>query len=587
MSQALSAQSAGAPQSPPIDVPWSAWMAPLRPFIQVVAAIRASVSVKLLAGFLLGAVLMLGLAVLNFGVINRMNTDLNNVNDAHKRVEYSSNMYYDITAQSHLRGMALLTKQNSYNNTLNDKKTDFAKNFAALQKITPTSSDSDRQQLSALLAQQAQKAQNNTDPEIKKVAPELQKQSAQLLSGGSLLDLVQAENTSLAGSSAKVQNLYQQGNYAEATNVHLSEEHPTSHVLEGQLQALIYKSDGDLAAATSAFQSDRNQLLVTAGAASAASVLIAILLGLILASAFVRPVRVMDHALARIAGGDFGAKVKVPNRDEFGTLAKNLNATSTQLASLYGELQALNAGLEGKVQDQLTEIERASGLRRYLSPQLADSIMSGRMEVGEKPRRRNLTVLFSDLHDFTPLSQRVEPDELVDMLNEYLTAMTEIVFRYGGTLDKYEGDAIMAFYGDPVPLADHPARAVKTALEMRDQLAELQSHWHVLPQPLSIATGISTGYVTVGNIGSPSRLEYTVIGNHVNLAKRLADRAKPGQILISERTLVGVQEYVDATEVFNVRLQGVSKRLKVFEINPRGQTNLTVLPRTAQAEEIG
>jgi class 3 adenylate cyclase len=321
--------------------------------------------------------------------------------------------------------------------------------------------------------------------------------------------------------------------------------------------------------------------------AAVASLIVAILLGLVLSSAFVRPVRQVDAALARIAGGDFGTRVHVANRDEFGTLSQNLNATSTRLATLYGELESLNAGLETKVQEQLGELERASGLRRYLSPQLADSIMTGQMEVGQKPRRRNLTILFADLRDFTLLSQRVEPDELVDMLNEYLTTMTEMVFRYGGTLDKYIGDGIMAFYGDPVPFADHPARAVKTALEMREQVMQMQRRWHVLQQPLDVGIGISTGYVTVGNIGSPSRLEYTVIGNHVNLASRLAGRAKPGQILVSERTLVGVQEQVEAMEVFNVRLQGVSRRVKVYEINPVGQTNLTVLPAPVPTQEIG
>jgi adenylate cyclase len=183
------------------------------------------------------------------------------------------------------------------------------------------------------------------------------------------------------------------------------------------------------------------------------------------------------------------------------------------------------------------------------------------------------------MRDFTPISLKVEPDELVDMLNEYFTSMTEIVFKHGGTLDKYIGDAIMCFFGDPAPYTNHPQRAVSTALEMRKQVAELQRRWHVFQHPLSIGIGISTGYVTVGNIGSPSRLEYTVIGNHVNLASRLADRAKPGQILISERTMVGVQESVDSVEVFNVRLQGVSNRIKVFEINERGHIAVHVLPR--------
>ena len=136
---------------------------------------------------------------------------------------------------------------------------------------------------------------------------------------------------------------------------------------------------------------------------------------------------------------------------------------------------------------------------------------------------------------------RAEPEELVESLNYYLAAMTEIVFKHGGTLDKYVGDAIMVFFGDPVPIDDHAERAVKMALEMQEKLLELQHQWSMqIEEPLNVGMGIATGYVTVGNIGSLARMEYTVLGNYVNLAARLADQAEPGQILISDRTLARV-----------------------------------------------
>lgn len=544
MSDAVGGHPSGPPEKAQVELAWPAWMAPLRPFIHLVAALKASVQVKLLFGFLIGALLVVGMAAMSFFVIASMSQRADQINVGQQRVDLARQLKYNVTIQSHHRSMALLTKDPKYNQDVLNDKSKFAAELDEVEKLSPAS----------------QKP---------------------------FFDKVRAENARYAASGDKVVALYVANRFDEAQSVHLSEEHPISHNLEVDMDQLTALTVTEMAAARTDFNSLERLLLTTVGGVALASVLLAVLLGLITSSAFVRPVRVIGTALARIAGGDFSPRVSVPNRDEFGTLSRNLNSTTSELSKLYGELERLNTGLEAKVEEQLGELERASGLRRYLSPQLADSIMSGRMEVGQKPRRRNLTILFADLHDFTPLSQRVEPDELVDMLNEYLTTMTEIVFRYGGTLDKYVGDAIMAFYGDPVPFADHPARAVKTALEMREQLLELQRSWHVLQAPLSVAIGISTGYVTVGNIGSPSRLEYTVIGNHVNLASRLADRAKPGQILISERTLVGVEGYVDASEVFNVRLQGVSKRLKVFEINPRGQANLTVLPPTATIQGTG
>jgi class 3 adenylate cyclase len=165
------------------------------------------------------------------------------------------------------------------------------------------------------------------------------------------------------------------------------------------------------------------------------------------------------------------------------------------------------------------------------------------------------------------MSESLQPEELVDVLNQYLTAMTEIVFRHGRTLDKYIGDAIKVFFGDPVSYEDHAARAVQMAIEMQAKLLELQHRWSVSQDEiLTMGVGISTGYVTVGNIGSSTRLDYTVIGNHVNLASRLADRAKAGQILISERTLLAVRSLVESREIDEVELEGVARPIKIYEI---------------------
>ena len=170
------------------------------------------------------------------------------------------------------------------------------------------------------------------------------------------------------------------------------------------------------------------------------------------------------------------------------------------------------------------------------------------------------------------MSERLEPEELVELLNQYLAEMTEIVFKHGGTLDKYIGDALMVFFGDPVAYEDHAERAVRTALEMRGRLEELQQRWMTRTQEfLTMGIGITTGYVTVGNIGSPSRMDYTVLGNQVNLASRLADAAKGGQILVSQRTLLAVRGMVASTEIEQIQLEGVSRPITIFEINEQNQ----------------
>ena len=133
--------------------------------------------------------------------------------------------------------------------------------------------------------------------------------------------------------------------------------------------------------------------------------------------------------------------------------------------------------LQTTVDGKVAELERASRLKRYLSPGLAESILSGERDVSLGTSRKLLTTFFSDVRGFTAAAERMEPDQLVDELNDYLTEMTEIVFRHGGTLDKYVGDAVMVFFGDPLPQDDHAKRAVLMGFEMRERMAELQDRW--------------------------------------------------------------------------------------------------------------
>ena len=217
---------------------------------------------------------------------------------------------------------------------------------------------------------------------------------------------------------------------------------------------------------------------------------------------------------------------------------------------------------------KVEELDRATELRRYLSPTLAESILAGDTKVTLGSNRSQLTTFFSDIRGFTELSERMEPEEIVAELNDYLTEMTEIVFRHGGTLDKYVGDAIMVFFGDPIPQPDHAQRAVRMALEMRRRIEELRAEWRrKYGEPFAIGMGITTGWVTVGHIGSAVRSDYTVIGNQVNLASRLADRAKGGQILVSERTMSAVSDFATGTVIDEVSLKGVSRPIKIYDLS--------------------
>src|SRR6185436_8877825 len=161
-------------------------------------------------------------------------------------------------------------------------------------------------------------------------------------------------------------------------------------------------------------------------------------------------------------------------------------------------------------------------------------------------------------------------EELIDGLNQHFSVMTDVVFRHDGTLDKYIGDGVLAFFGDPIPFEEHAERAVVSALEMRQRLRSLRSKWTLqADEELNVGIGISTGYVTVGNIGSATRTEYTVIGNHVRLASHLAQMAGPDQILVSEKTLASsaIRERVDATTLDPIEVEGFRNLVRIVEVN--------------------
>jgi adenylate cyclase len=178
-----------------------------------------------------------------------------------------------------------------------------------------------------------------------------------------------------------------------------------------------------------------------------------------------------------------------------------------------------------------------------------------------------VTVFFSDIRGFTPMAEALTAEEVVHILNEYFTAMTAIIFKYEGTLDKFMGDAIMAIFGAPIDMPDHAERAVLAALEMGVKLRELQAKWRVEgKQEVNIGIGINTGEVVVGNIGSLERMEYTAIGSNVNLTQRLESVAEKGQILISAATYERVKHRVNAVMLDPIKVKGKTEKVMAYSV---------------------
>ncbi len=205
--------------------------------------------------------------------------------------------------------------------------------------------------------------------------------------------------------------------------------------------------------------------------------------------------------------------------------------------------------------------------QRYVSPQVVNLIINSSDRPALGGERKKMTVLFSDIRNFTPMSEKLKPEEVVNVLNEYFTSMAEIIFQYDGTIDKFIGDCIMAFWGAPIYHSDDALRAVKAALGMKKKLEELQKKWKKEGKPpVTVGIGINTGEVVVGNIGSPERMEYTTIGDEVNLASRLQSIAKEGQIFISKSTYREVCEEIEAKEMTPVKVKGKSEPVILYEV---------------------
>jgi adenylate cyclase len=212
----------------------------------------------------------------------------------------------------------------------------------------------------------------------------------------------------------------------------------------------------------------------------------------------------------------------------------------------------------------------ADKLSRYLAPQIYREIFAGNQDVSLVTKRKKLTIFFSDIKDFTETTEDLQPEDLTYLLNKYFTEMSKIAMEYGGTIDKYIGDAMVIFFGDPETrgIKEDAIQCVKMAVAMQRRLKDLQEIWREkgFEKPFRQRIGINTGYCNVGNFGSDFRLNYTIIGPEVNLAARLEQTADIGGIMMSYETYALVQDIVTAEERPSVRAKGIAKEIRVFSV---------------------
>jgi adenylate cyclase len=254
----------------------------------------------------------------------------------------------------------------------------------------------------------------------------------------------------------------------------------------------------------------RTALLIAAGIA------LSIVAGLLLARHIVRPIQALQQGAGRIAAGQLDHRIAISTGDELETLADEFNQMSAKLRESYDN------------------IERISALKRYFSPHLAEEIISSKDGEMTRSHRREISVVFCDLRNFTEFSAVSEPEEAMQVLEKYYFALGTQLRRFEATIGFFAGDGLMAFLNDPLPCPDHAARAVRMASAMQDALGALIGEWRQRGFNLGFGIGISSGYATLGQIGTEDQFHYSAIGSIVNLSSRLCDQAGDGEILVTE-----------------------------------------------------
>jgi adenylate cyclase len=230
------------------------------------------------------------------------------------------------------------------------------------------------------------------------------------------------------------------------------------------------------------------------------------------------------------------------------------------------DLAKWNNALEQRVAEQLTQIERAGRLKRFLAPQIAELVLNDGDEKVLESHRRDVTVVFCDLRGFTAFAETAEPEEVMAVLRDYHAHLGKLIHKYEGTLERFLGDGLMVLFNDPLRCPDPSLRAVRMAVEMRSAVSDLAAGWSKRGFELGFGMGIAHGYATLGRIGFEGRFDYSAIGTVVNLAARLCSQALAGQILIDPKVHTAVEAEIDAEPAGELTLKGLSRTIKAFNI---------------------
>ncbi len=274
----------------------------------------------------------------------------------------------------------------------------------------------------------------------------------------------------------------------------------------------------------------------------------ALLASLLISARVVRPLRILRQGVARIGAGELDHRIDIQTGDELEVLAEEFNQMTTKLRESY----ASN--------------ERISQLKRFFSPQVAEFIVSSGEEALTESHRQEITVVFCDLRNFTEFSSIAEPEEAMQVLQEYYKVLGALLYRFEATIEHFAGDGLMAFFNDPVPCPDPEARAVRMAVMMQRDVDKLIEQWRKRGLKLGFGIGISSGYATLGHIGSEEQFHYAAIGSVANLASRLCDKALSRQILITEAVFAKVERLAEVESAGELSLKGFPKPVPVLQV---------------------
>jgi class 3 adenylate cyclase/HAMP domain-containing protein len=318
----------------------------------------------------------------------------------------------------------------------------------------------------------------------------------------------------------------------------------------------------------------------------------AFLASLFMVRRVIRPLETLRRGAELIGSGNLEHRLEIKTGGELEVLAEEFNKMTAALQEAYAgleqkveertrelveanqkleearkDLEEWNQTLEEKVQKQVNELERAGRIKRFLSPQVAESVLNSDSVDLFQTHRREVTVVFTDLRGFTNFSDGHEPEEVMQFLRNYHAEIGNLIFKYEGTLEHFAGDGIMVFFNDPLPREDHTELAARMAIEVQARIDELLPEWRGKGYELDVGIGIAAGFATLGTIGFEGRMDYGAIGNVTIMASRLSSEARGGQILTNRKTLTKIENLVEAEPLGEMLLKGFARPVSTFNIS--------------------